>query len=55
VSSFRITEQTGLSFLKDGETTKEAEVVSRLGAKYAQFEEGRIVAYRLDSKYKYKF
>jgi len=42
--------EAGLSFLKDGETTK-AEVLSNLGTAQAQFEGGSILAYRLDDTY----
>jgi len=45
-----IAQHAGLSFLRNGETTK-AEVLSRLGRKYAQFDGGRLLAYRLDGKY----
>lgn len=42
---------TELSFLKNGQTNKE-DAFSRLGIPSAQFEEGRILAYRLDKKYR---
>jgi len=45
-----VTGYTGLSFLKDSQTTKE-ELLSNLGTPSAQFEEGRILTYRLDGKY----
>ena len=48
--NWEIRQQKSLSFLKDGRTTK-AEVFRRLGKMYAQFEEGSIVAYRLNDKY----
>ena len=48
--SREITQQTWLSFLKDGKTPK-AEALSRLGTPSAQFEGRRILTYRLDGKY----
>ena len=45
-----VTRDTRLSFLKDSQTTKK-EVLLNLGTPSVQFEEGRILTYRLDDKY----
>jgi len=45
-----VTGHTRLSFLKDSQTTKK-EVLLNLGTLSVQFEEGRILTYRLDGKY----
>ena len=45
------TKHTGLAFLKNGQTTKE-DAFSRLGIPSAHFEKGRILSYRLDTKYR---
>ena len=40
-----------ISFLEDGHTSREA-VIAELGAMFAEFEDGRVVTYRLDESFR---
>jgi hypothetical protein len=43
-------EQTPVSFVKDGQTTK-SDIAAQFGTLAASFEEGRILVFALDKKY----
>ncbi len=42
---------SAISFLEDGHSSREA-VIAQLGEMFAEFENGRVVAYRLDESFK---